>query len=152
MNKRPNAPQTLQEAMAYFANPARCFEYAVKLRWPDGKISCPRCGSDAHSSISTRRLWFCKGCKKQFTMKVGTIFEDSPLGMGKWMAAFWLLVNCKNGISSYEVGRDLGVTQRTAWFMLHRVRLALQQGSIKKMQHLTFNQLTGKEPGPRQNN
>ena len=126
-------PHTLQEAIAYFANPDHCFAYAVKLRWPDGKILCPRCGSDRHSFISTRRMWFCKGCKKQFTMKVGTIFEDSPLGMDKWMAAFWLLVNCKNGISSYELGRDLGVTQRTAWFMLHRIRLALQQGSIKKM-------------------
>src|SRR6266550_4638157 len=127
------APQTLQEAIAYFADADRCFEYAKRLRWPNGKISCPRCGSDQHSFISTRRLWFCKECKKQFTMKVGTIFEDSPLGMDKWMVGFWLLVNCKNGISSYELGRDLGIMQRSAWFMLHRLRLALQEGSFTKM-------------------
>jgi len=128
-----DSPKTLKEAIEYFADPERCFQYAVKLRWPDGKVSCPRCGSYQHSFISTRRLWFCKNCKRQFTMKVGTIFEDSPLGMDKWMAAFWLLVNCKNGISSYEVSRDLGVTQRTGWFMLHRIRLALQSGSVIKM-------------------
>jgi len=126
-------PQTLQEAMSYFADPDRCFEYAVNLRWPDGKITCPRCGSEEHSFISTRRLWFCKNCKKQFTMKVNTIFEDSPLGMDKWMTALWLLVNCKNGISSCEVARDLGVTQKTAWFMLHRLRLAMQTGSFSKL-------------------
>jgi len=119
--------------MAYFADPVRCFEYAVKLRWPDGNITCPRCGSDQHSFLSTRRMWFCKGCKKQFSMKVGTIFEDSPLGMDKWMAAFWLLVNCKNGVSSCEVARDIGVTQKSAWFMMHRLRLAMQAGSFMKL-------------------
>jgi len=127
------APQTLQEAIAYFADPDRCFRYAVKFRWPNGKVACPRCDSVRHSFISTRRLWFCKECQKQFTMKVGTIFEDSPLGMDKWMTAFWLLVNCKNGISSYELGRDLGIMQRSAWFMLHRLRLALQEGTFTKM-------------------
>ncbi|MGA2515305.1 MAG: IS1595 family transposase [Thermodesulfobacteriota bacterium] len=126
-------PKTLQEAIAYFSDSDRCFEYAVKLRWPNGKITCPRCGSDKHSFISTRRLWWCKGCKQQFTMKVNTIFEDSPLGMDKWMTALWLLVNCKNGISSCEVARDLGVTQKTAWFMLHRLRLAMQTGSFSKL-------------------
>jgi len=126
-------PKTLQQAMAYFADPERCFEYAVKLRWPDGNITCPRCGSDQHSFLSTRRMWFCKGCKKQFSMKVGTIFEDSPLGMDKWMAAFWLLVNCKNGVSSCEVARDIGVTQKSAWFMMHRLRLAMQAGSFMKL-------------------
>ena len=126
-------PKTLQEAIAFFSDPDRCFEYSVKLRWPDGKITCPRCGSKEHSFISTRRLWFCKNCKKQFTMKINTIFEDSPLGMDKWMTALWLLVNCKNGISSYEVGRDLGVTQKTAWFMLHRLRLVMQTGSFTKL-------------------
>ena len=106
-------PEALQEAIAYFSDPDRCFAAATVLRWPDGKITCPRCGSDQHSFISTRRLWFCKECKKQFTMKVGTIFEDSPLGMDKWMAGMWLLVNCKNGISSCEVARDLGITQKS---------------------------------------
>src|SRR5579864_3682967 len=103
-------PQTLQEAITYFSEPDRCFAFAVALRWPDGNVACPRCGSAEHSFLSTRRIWFCKGCKKQFTMKVGTIFEDSPLGMDKWMIGMWLLTNCKNGISSCEVARDLGIT------------------------------------------
>src|SRR6266487_789085 len=133
MSETAEAPKTLKEAIEYFADRDRCFVYAVRLRWPSGKVTCPRCGSDHHSFISTRRLWFCKPCQQQFTMKVGTIFEDSPLGMDKWMVAFWLLVNCKNGISSYELGRGIGVTQRTAWFMLHRIRYSLQQGSVAKM-------------------
>src|SRR5271168_4390929 len=126
-------PKTLQQAIVYFSDPDRALVFAIELRWPDGKIACPRCGSDQHSFVSTRRIWFCKGCKKQFTVKVGTIFEDSPLGMDKWMTAVWLIVNCKNGISSYEVGRDLGITQKTAWFMLHRIRLAMQSGSFVKL-------------------
>src|ERR1700693_1484842 len=133
MNKTLNAPKTLQEAIAFFSDPERCFAYAVAFRWPDGKISCPRCDSREHSFVSTRRLWFCKCCKKQFTVKVGTIFEDSPLGMDKWMAAMWLIVNCKNGISSCEVARDLHITQKSAWFMVHRLRLALQEGSFAKL-------------------
>ena len=133
MKTKNQTPQTLQEAISYFSDPDQCFEYAVNLRWPNGKITCPRCGSKEHSFISTRRLWFCKNCKRQFTMKVQTIFEDSPLGMDKWMVALWLLVNCKNGISSCEVARDLGVTQKTAWFMLHRLRLAMQTGSFSKL-------------------
>src|SRR5277367_3888235 len=120
-------PKTLQEAVAFFSDPQRTFDYAVKLRWPDGKIACPRCEGTEHSFISTRRQWFCKGCKKQFTVKVGTIFEDSALGMDKWMIAVWLIVNAKNGISSYEVARALGITQKSAWFMMHRVRLALHE-------------------------
>jgi len=128
-----DTPQTLKEAIEYFADPNRCFQFAVRVRWPDGKVTCPRCGSDQHWFISRWHRWDCKGCKKQFTMKVGTIFEDSPLGMDKWMIAFWLIVNCKNGISSYELARDIGVMQRTAWFMNHRIRLALQQGSVMKM-------------------
>jgi transposase-like protein len=126
-----DAPKTLQEAIAYFSDADRAFQYAVKLRWFDGKPECPRCYSREYSFIKTRRLWFCKGCKRQFTVKVGTIFEDSPITMDKWMIAFWLLVNCKNGISSYEV-RHLGVTQRTAWFMMHRIRKALQTGIFVK--------------------
>jgi transposase-like protein len=93
-------PKTLQEAVSYFSDPQRTFDYAVKLRWPDGKVTCPRCEGLEHSFISTRRIWFCKDCKKQFTVKVGTIFEDSALGMDKWMIAVWLIVNAKNGISS----------------------------------------------------
>ncbi len=120
------APQTLQEAIVYFSDPQRAFDYAVKLRWPDGKIICPRCKSEQNYFIKTRRLWLCKSCNKQFTLKVGTIFEDSPLGLDKWMAAFWMLCNCKNGVSSMEIHRALGITQKSAWFMLQRLRLALQ--------------------------
>jgi transposase-like protein len=127
------APHTLQEAIIYFSDPERAFVYAVNLRWPDQKIICPRCGNDKHSFIKTRLLWFCKGCQKQFTVKVGTIFEDSALGLDKWMTAVWMLVNCKNGISSHELGRALGVTQKSAWFMLQRIRLALQKKSFVKL-------------------
>jgi transposase-like protein len=123
----------LQEAIVYFADPERAFVYAVNLRWPDGVITCPRCGNDKHSFVKTRLLWFCKGCKKQFTVKVGTIFEDSPIGLDKWMTAAWMIVNCKNGISSWEIHRSIGVTQKTAWFMLHRIREALRSGSVEKM-------------------
>jgi len=125
MNKTLQLPKTLQEAVSFFSDPQKTFDYAVFLRWPTGKVTCPRCGSTERSFISTRRIWFCKGCKKQFTVKVGTIFEDSALGMDKWMIAVWLTVNAKNGISSYEVARALGITQKSAWFMMHRVRLAM---------------------------
>ena len=127
-----NLPRSLQEAIVYFSDPDRALAYAVALRWPNG-IACPRCDCREHSFISTRRIWFCKGCKKQFTVKVGTIFEDSPLGMDKWMTAVWLLSSCKNGISSYEIGRDLKVTQKSAWFMMHRIRRAMQTGSFSKL-------------------
>ena len=127
-----DAPKTLQQAIIYFSDPDRCFEYAKKFRWPKGKVSCPRCGSEKHSFIKTRRIWFCYSCQKQFTLKLGTIFEDSPLGMDKWMAAFWMLCNCKNGISSMEIHRALGVTQKSAWFMLQRLRLALQDDFFGK--------------------
>ncbi len=126
-------PVTLTQAIIYFSDATRAFEYAVELRWPDGKVFCPRCGHDNHSFISTRRHWFCKGCKKQFTVKVGTIFEDSALGLDKWMTAVWMIVNAKNGISSWEIHRALGVTQKTAWFMLHRVRRAMSHNSIVKL-------------------
>ena len=126
-------PVTLMEAIAYFADAQRAFDYAIELRWPDGNVTCPRCGNDKHSFIKTRRIWFCKGCKKQFTVKVGTIFEDSALGLDKWMTAVWMIVNCKNGISSHELARALGITQKSAWFMLQRIRLALKNKSITKV-------------------
>jgi len=97
-----------------------------KLRWPDGKIICPRCSSEQNYFIKTRKIGSAVGARKQFTLKVGTIFEDSALGLDKWMAGFWMLVNCKNGISSMEIHRALGITQKSAWFMLQRLRLALQ--------------------------
>ena len=119
-------PQTLQEAIVYFSDPQRTFDYAIKLRWPDGKVICPRCNSPKNYFIKTRRLWLCRGCNKQFTIKVGTIFGDSPLSLDKWMTAFWMLCNCKNGVSSMEIHRTLGITQKSAWFMLQRLRLAMQ--------------------------
>ena len=128
-----DAPKTLQNAIIYFSDPDRCFQYAINLRWPNGVICCPRCGSEKHSFIKTRRIWFCSGCKKQFTLKVGTIFEDSPLGLDKWMCAYWMLCNSKNGISSCEVARSLGITQKSAWFMLHRIRKTLQDDSAAKL-------------------
>jgi len=119
--------KTLQEAIAYFADPERAFEAAICFRWPDGEIYCPRCGAQKFSFIKTRRFWFCYACKKQFTVKVKTIMEDSALGLDKWMTAVWMLANCKNGISSYELARDLGITQKSAWFMLQRIRTALKE-------------------------
>ena len=121
-----NAPNTLQEAIVYFSDPDRAFEYAKKFRWPDGNVVCPRCGKAKHSFIKTRRVWFCYECKKQFSLKLGTVFEDSALGLDKWMTGFWMLVNCKNGVSSMEIHRALGITQKAAWFMLQRLRLAIQ--------------------------
>lgn len=119
-------PVALQQAINYFSDADRAFRYAIELRWPDGKIICPRCGSEKHSFVSTRKIWFCAGCKKQFTLKVGTIFEDSALGIDTWMAAVWMIVNCKSRISSYELHRNLGITQKSAWFMLHRIREAVR--------------------------
>ena len=120
------------EVVRYFTDPAVCLDFMVELRWPDG-VTCPRCQALDPHFISTRKLWRCNGCKKQFSVKVGTIFEDSPLGLDKWMAAVWLITNAKNGVSSYEIGRALGVTQKSAWFLLHRVRFAMMTGTFEKM-------------------
>jgi transposase-like protein len=130
----PAQPQTLVEAIRYFADPNVALRTMVELRWPDG-VHCPTCGSGEVRFISTRRLWECKHKhpRRQFSAKVGTIFEDSPLDLGKWFAAIWMVANCKNGISSYEMHRALGVTQKTAWFMDHRIRLAMKTGSFLKM-------------------
>ena len=127
-------PKSLQEAILYFSNPENCTNYVAVRRWPNGVI-CPGCGSDRVSYNAARRTWKCSThhSRREFSVKVGTIYEDSPIGLDKWLAATWMLTNCKNGISSYEVGRDLKVTQRTAWFMLHRIRLALQDQSFGKM-------------------
>ncbi len=125
-------PKTLLEAVKVYSDPKACFDLMVEIRWPKG-ITCPRCSSDRVTLFANRPMFKCNACKKQFSVKVGTIFEDSPLGLEKWLPTLWLLANCKNGISSCEVARDLGVTQKTAWFMLHRIRHALKQGSIEKM-------------------
>ena len=125
---------TLQEAIVYFADQDNCREYLVAHRWPDGVI-CPRCGSKAVLFQAKYNRWQCgsKHALRQFTAKTGTIFEDSPLGLDKWLTAMWQVVNCKNGISSYEVHRAIKVTQKTAWFMDHRIRLALTMGTINKL-------------------
>jgi transposase-like protein len=136
-SKRPvpaRLPRTLLEAVRYFGNPDTCREFMAELRWPNGVV-CPTCGRSDVRFIATRKLWECKDKhpRKQFSIKVGTIFEDSPLGMEKWLPVVWLIANCKNGISSYEVARDLGVTQKTAWFMLQRVRVAMETGTFQKI-------------------
>jgi transposase-like protein len=127
-------PKTLQQAIIYFANPDNCLNFMVSRRWPSG-IECPTCGSKDVRFISTRRLWECKNQhpKKQFSIKIGTIFEDSALPLSKWLVAIWMVANCKNGVSSYEVARALGITQKSAWFMLHRIRLAMQSNPSSKL-------------------
>jgi transposase-like protein len=130
-----NNPKTLLEAVEFFADYENCRKFMMDARWPDGVVKCPICGSDHVTYMANTRRWKCysKHPRAQFTLKVGTIFEDSPIPLEKWLPTLWLIVNCKNGISSYEVGRHLGVTQKSAWFMLHRLRLAMQTGSLMKL-------------------
>jgi len=120
-------PKSLQEAILYFSDLNNCINYLAVRRWPNA-VTCPSCGSDKVKFNAKRRVWQCSThhAKRQFSVKVGTIYEDSPIGLDKWITATWMLSNCKNGVSSYEIARDLKVTQKTAWFMLHRIRLALQ--------------------------
>ena len=127
-------PATLQEAIIYFADADKCIAYMVAKVWPNGVI-CPTCGRTDVSWLKTQKKWQCKSAhaKRQFSAKVGTIFEDSPLGLEKWLPAVWIITNSKNGVSSCELARSLGVTQPTAWFMLHRIRLAMQAGSLVKL-------------------
>ncbi len=119
-------PKTLIEAINYFSDPDVCVEFVARLRWAN-EVACPTCGSTDVRYIKTRRIWECKAQhpKRQFSVKVGTIFEDSAINLTKWLAAIWMIANAKNGVSSYEVSRSLGVTQKTAWFMMHRIRLAM---------------------------
>jgi transposase-like protein len=126
-------PETLREAIIYFSDPVHALEFLTKFRWPDGKPACPRCDSQESSFIRTRHIWKCKSCKRQFSAKSGTIMEDSPIGLDKWLPAIWMICGCKNGISSYEIARDLGISQKSAWFMLHRVRVAMQSGTLEKL-------------------
>ena len=119
------APKTLQKRSITSADPERAFVYAVNWRWLRWRRYLPALRREKHSFIKTRWLWFCKGCKRQFTVKVGTIFEDSPITLDKWMIGMWMLVNCKNGVSS-RTSKRFGITQKRAWFMLHRLRLALR--------------------------
>jgi transposase-like protein len=131
-----DTPCTLIEAVRYFADLDVCHAYMAKIRWTDGKPVCPECSAkgDRIGAIATRHMLRCKDCRKQFSHKVGTIFEDSPLGLDKWFVAVWAIANCKNGVSSHELARALGVTQKTAWFMLHRIRKAMEVGGFDKLE------------------
>src|SRR6266566_1562401 len=132
MAKTLNLPSTLSEAVRYFADPDVSLTFLVSLRWPNG-VTCPACEAKNPGFLKTRRIWKCRDCGRQFSVKLGTIFEDSPIGLDKWLPALWMLANSKNGISSYELARALGVTQKTGWFMLHRIRLAMQTRTWAKM-------------------
>jgi transposase-like protein len=127
-----NFPQTLQQAILYFNDKETCTTFMAQLRWPEG-VTCPNCEGKEVSYLSTRFMWKCKACKKQFSVKQGTVMEDSPIGLDKWLAAIWLIANAKNGISSCEIHRALKVTQKSAWFLLHRIRLAMQSGTFEKL-------------------
>jgi len=119
---------TFQQAVIFFQEFDNCLKFMTELRWPNGKVACPRCGSERVTFLAKARVWKCyeKHESPKFSLKIGTIFEDSPLGLDKWLPVVWLVVNCRNGVSSWEIHRHMGVTQKTAWFMLHRVRLAMQ--------------------------
>jgi transposase-like protein len=134
MDANEYTPKTLIDAIRYYSDEDRCIAYMVSRRWPDGVVKCPTCGNDRVHYLANQRRWKCsqKHPRRQFSVKVGTIFEDSPLSLTKWLPAVWLIGNCKNGISSCEVARDLKVCQKTAWFMLHRIRFAMQRGSFEK--------------------
>jgi transposase-like protein len=130
-----HGPETLQEAILFFSDYENCKKAVEAVRWPDGLVKCPTCGSQKVTYLENQRRWKCyeKHPKAQFSLKVGTIFEDSPIGLEKWLPALWLVTTCKNGISSYELARALDVTQKSAWFMLSRLRLALQAESGGKL-------------------
>ncbi|HEV3038419.1 MAG TPA: IS1595 family transposase [Candidatus Angelobacter sp.] len=127
--------KTLQEAIKQFSDEQTCIDTVANLVWPDGKPICPKCGGKDHYWLATQKRWKCKNgkCGKQFSVKVNTIFEDSPLGLDKWLMAMWMLANCKNGVSSWEIHRAIGITQKSAWFMMHRIRLAMYNGTISKL-------------------
>lgn len=131
MSKLSSAPETLLDAVTYFADADTALTFVANLRWPNGP-ECPSCDSQKVTYLKTRRVWKCRDCAKQFSVKVGTIFEDSPISLSKWLPAMWMIVNDKNGISSYELARALGVTQKTAWFMLHRLRKAMEAPSFQQ--------------------
>ena len=127
-------PETLIEALDYFRSHENCHNFLVGIRWPNG-VRCPHCGSPVVRYMESVRRWQCyeKHPRPQFSLKTGTIFEESPITLRKWLAAVWMIVNCKNGISSYEIHREIGVTQKTAWFMGHRIRTAIHVGSFERL-------------------
>lgn len=128
MDGKHKQPKTLQEAIKFYSDPNNALAYMTLLRWPDGVVVCPTCGRKDVVFLHNQRKWQCKSVhpKRQFSAKVGTIFKDSPIPLEKWIVAVWMLSNCRNGVSSYEIARAIGVTQKSAWFMLHRIRLGLQ--------------------------
>jgi transposase-like protein len=128
-------PKTLQQAVVHFSKPENCNAFMIAMRWPDGIVRCPTCGAEKVTYLAKANLFKCyeKHPRAKFSLKVGTIFEDSPLGLDKWLMAIWLIANAKNGISSYELSRHLGIMQKSAWHMLHRIRLAMQNGTINKL-------------------
>lgn len=127
-------PKTLQDAIVFFSDDLLCVQFVASLRWSDEPV-CVHCGHKGSGFLKTRRIYKCKNkeCRKQFSVKVGTIFEDSPISLGQWLTAIWLIANAKNGISSYELHRAIGITQKSAWFVLHRIRVAMQTGSFEKL-------------------
>jgi transposase-like protein len=136
-------PKTLLEAIQYFSDADNCRRFMIAVRWADGVVLCPTCGSEKVTYLQNAKLYFCKvkHSKQKFSLKVGTIFEDSPIALEKWLPAFWLLSNCKNGISSYELARAIGVTQKSAWFMLHRIREVMKDDNTGKIGGSPKNQV-----------
>lgn len=128
-------PRTLQEAIRFFSDDLFCVKFIASRRWQDSVAICPQCAGVNNTFMESRKVWQCKNkeCKKQFSVKVGTIFEDSPISLDKWLTAIWLIANCKNGVSSYEIHRAIGITQKSAWFLLHRIRLAMESGTLDKL-------------------
>ena len=133
MDTTTQLPASLMEAIRYFSDPQVCVDFFADLKWGNAGPSCPLCGERDLLYLKSRRIWKCRPCEKQFSVKVGTILEDSPIGLDKWACAMWMLGNCKNGVSSYEISRSIKVTQKSAWFLLHRIRYAVHQGSISKL-------------------
>src|ERR1017187_5419938 len=132
-NVNINAKSGLMAALRHYSNPMTCIEEVASVKWPKGEPVCPKCGSKNAMFLQKRLICKCRECKKQYSVKVGTICEDSAVGLDKWLCAMWMMANCKNGVSSYEIGKALEVTQKTAWFMMHRIRYATHTGSINKM-------------------
>jgi len=128
-----NLPKTLIGITRYFADPQVRIDFVAFLRWENGEPICVHCQAKGAYFLASRKIYKCKACRKQFSVKMGTIFEESAVGLDKWLIAIWQIANCKNGISSYELGKAIGVTQRTAWFMNHRIRTAMTVGSIEKL-------------------
>src|SRR5579859_2297966 len=119
-------PKTLLQAIKYYSDEQTCIDTVASMRWAEGKPICPACEHDQHYYLKTQRRWKCKDCGKQFSVKVNSVFEDSPIGLDKWLTALWMIVNCRNGVSSCEIARSIGITQKSAWFVLHRLRAALK--------------------------